>query len=282
MKTFTKLDVEKRFLESSIKPSVSLYNISNSKYFNKMLFIVIPGTPIQDSRPRFSVRNDNMHTYNVNKGNLMKVFAKVYKNSILEQICVTGPFKIELRIYRPLVKKYIKYFDKKDKVLLEKEELFAPVKPDNDNYEKVHYDVLQDDEFMVILRDETIIDSRAIKYFVKTEKLARSEIYIYYSDKNPSTWYKTGLEESKEYLKYKVSKKYMLINNIESKKWKKTFYKNIKDYLAKFPKTDLIKTLGNLIKYNFSLDYLSILSDKKTKNDCIEDILATIERMIVK
>lgn len=274
MKTLTKAAVDERFEKSNIKPKTILMD-NPDKVFNKMLHIVIPGDPIADSRPRH-IRELDMF-YNPHKNSLVKVFERVYKDSILEYICVLSPMRIEIKIYVPVVKKYLKKFSDKDKKSFDAETMYAIKKKDNDNIEKVVFDVLQDDKFMVILRDEVIVENKTSKFFT-TEENTRVEIFIEYSDKPFDRWYTEALLESTQYYKFTISPKCMRIHNIPEDKWKSHLIKTTKAYRQLKPKIKLADSVAPMLK-KLSTSDIHLLGVGNNREEAIKDILNEIERI---
>lgn len=231
MKNLTKSDIERRFKNSNWEPEVKLIELRKplnflSFKFNRMLSIVIPGHPIIDSRPRFLQKKDGtIGTYNPHKAQLMKIFKVIYDDSpVLQGICIIGPMRIELDIYEKIPNNYKKSLNKQELELLKKQRLPALTKPDVDNGMKITYDVNQDLEYQVILRDEHVVDSQTSKIFVEDQYDERMVMRIYFSDDLPR-WYKDILYDSNDYLLYNLSMKYKFINQIPDEVWGKEFLK---------------------------------------------------------
>lgn len=280
MKTFTKEKVETRFRRSIHKPTVVNEPITNNdptyKEYSHRLFILIPGPPIADNRVRF---NTIMGTaYNSHKASLMKIFGEIYKGSILENICILGPVRIEINVYKSLKKVYLKTLDKKSKNKLDKELLLDTFKQDNDNLEKIHWDVLQDLKHMIILQDEMITTNITNKFSVIDDRFARVEINIYYNTNQPQ-WIMDRVKSSSEYYLYTISAKYL--RQFPTKDWKRIFYTNA----LKFWKDKKSKRFLNRIQYvlekSFTTSELYYIGEGKNKNEVINQILKTAERMMI-
>lgn len=255
MKNLTKDDIKRRFSNSNWKSEVNLIklnrpvNFLNFK-FNQLLTIVIPGHPIIDSRPRFLKKTDGtVGTYNPHKAQLMKVFKVIYDDSpVLQGICILGPMRIELDIYEKIPNNYLKLLNKEEMKLLEKEQLPAVTKPDVDNGMKITYDVNQDLEYQVILRDEHVVDSQTSKIFVKDRADERMVMRIYFSNDIPR-WYKEKLYNSKDYLLYNLSMKYKFINQIPDDKWGKEFFKILTNFIKRTKKNPVTTVDYVISKY---------------------------------
>lgn len=286
MKNLTKNDVQRRFDNSNWTPETKITNLNRpykfkNLIFNKILTIVIPGHPIIDSRPRFLQKKDGtVGTYNPHKAQLMKVFKEIYDNSdILQGICILGPMFVELEIYELIPKTYLKELDKKSLEDLENNNLPAFNKPDVDNGMKITYDVSQDLEYQVILRDEHVVDSRTYKVYVKDKRDERMVMNIYFNDDIPK-WYRNILYESRDYLVHNLSMKYKFINQIPDEEWEKTFYKVIVNYIKRTKKNP-VKAV-NLVLSKYKKKDLDLILVEKNADLAKEKILNIVEAIYVK
>ena len=286
MKNLTKNDVQRRFENSNWSPETKITNLNRpykfkNLIFNKILTIVIPGHPIIDSRPRFLQKKDGtVGTYNPHKAQLMKVFKEIYENSdILQGICILGPMFVELEIYELIPKTYLKELDKKSLEDLENNNLPAFNKPDVDNGMKITYDVSQDLEYQVILRDEHVVDSRTYKVYVKDKRDERMVMNIYFNDDIPK-WYRNILYESRDYLVHNLSMKYKFINQIPDEEWEKTFYKVIVNYIKRTKKNP-VKAV-NLVLSKYKKKDLDLILVEKNADLAKEKILNIVEAIYIK
>ena len=286
MKNLTKNDVQRRFENSNWTPETKITNLNRpykfkNLIFNKILTIVIPGHPIIDSRPRFLQKKDGtVGTYNPHKAQLMKVFKELYDNSdILQGICILGPMFVELEIYELIPKTYLKELDKKSLEDLENDNLPAFNKPDVDNGMKITYDVSQDLEYQVILRDEHVVDSRTYKVYVKDKRDERMVMNIYFNDDIPK-WYRNILYESRDYLVHNLSMKYKFINQIPDEEWEKTFYKVIVNYIKRTKKNP-VKAV-NLVLSKYKKKDLDLILVEKNADLAKEKILNIVEAIYIK
>ena len=286
MKNLTKNDVQRRFENSNWTPETKITNLNRpykfkNLIFNKILTIVIPGHPIIDSRPRFLQKKDGtVGTYNPHKAQLMKVFKEIYDNSdILQGICILGPMFVELEIYELIPKTYLKELDKKSLEDLENDNLPAFNKPDVDNGMKITYDVSQDLEYQVILRDEHVVDSRTYKVYVKDKRDERMVMNIYFNDDIPK-WYRNILYESRDYLVHNLSMKYKFINQIPDEEWEKTFYKVIVNYIKRTKKNP-VKAV-NLVLSKYKKKDLDLILVEKNADLAKEKILNIVEAIYIK
>ena len=194
MKTLNKDGLEARFKYSAYKKEATITAIKPFKVlaytYNRCLKIIIPGQPMVDSRPRGKKNDSAISFYNPHKAILMKIFKEIYKDSeVLQNTFITGPMYIKMIAYDSMPKVWQKKLNSKEKQLLMQEKLVNISDPDVDNYQKVHYDVMQDPEYAIFLDDEAIVDCNTHKIFVPEDKDKRMEVYIYYNTTLPS-WYK--------------------------------------------------------------------------------------------
>lgn len=286
MKNLTKSDIERRFKNSNWEPEVKLIELRKplnflSFKFNRMLSIVIPGHPIIDSRPRFLQKKDGtIGTYNPHKAQLMKIFKVIYDESpVLQGICIIGPMRIELDIYEKIPNNYKKSLNKQELELLKKQRLPALTKPDVDNGMKITYDVNQDLEYQVILRDEHVVDSQTSKIFVEDQYDERMVMRIYFSDDLPR-WYKDILYDSNDYLLYNLSMKYKFINQIPDEMWGKEFFKILSNFIKRTKKNP-VKTVNYIISKYKKAD-LDLILQESTADRARAVILNLTEAIYLK
>lgn len=286
MKNLTKSDIERRFKNSNWEPEVKLIELRKplnflSFKFNRMLSIVIPGHPIIDSRPRFLQKKDGtIGTYNPHKAQLMKIFKVIYDDSpVLQGICIIGPMRIELDIYEKIPNNYKKALNKQELELLKKQRLPALTKPDVDNGMKITYDVNQDLEYQVILRDEHVVDSQTSKIFVEDQYDERMVMRIYFSDDLPR-WYKDILYDSNDYLLYNLSMKYKFINQIPDEIWGKEFFKILSNFIKRTKKNP-VKTVNYIISKYKKAD-LDLILQESTADRARAVILNLTEAIYLK
>ena len=286
MKNLTKDDITRRFKNSNWKPITELITLNKPiKYlnfkFNQMLTIVIPGHPVIDSRPRFLQKKDGtIGTYNPHKAQLMKIFKVIYDDSpVLQGICILGPMRVELDIYERIPNNYFKALNKDEIKLLENEQLPAVNKPDVDNGMKITYDVNQDLEYQVILRDEHVVDSQTSKIYVKDPGDERMVMRIYFSNDIPR-WYKDILFNSNDYLLYNLSMKYKFINQIPDEKWGKEFFKILTNFIKRTKKNP-VKTV-NFVLSKYKKADLDLILKESTADRARTVIINLTEAIYVK
>lgn len=196
--------------------------------YNKRLIITIPGTPVVDGRPRENRKLEVF--YNEKKIFLKKIFGEVYKrDNLLQRVCIKTPHQVSLFLY---------YLPNKDELgFLSNQELIdenvdSISSKDNDNVEKVHYDVLQDGEFMITLNDSHMSRNGTRKFY---SVMPRTVIHIDYNDDFIHALYKHKIEKSMTYKMLKMSKKF----NIDMMRYDNiTAVKNILSTLNDVKTTD--------------------------------------------
>ena len=180
--------------------------VNNMRDFNQKLSLTIPGDPVSDGRPR---ENKKLQIfYNAKKEFLRRIFREIYRRDpILQKLCILTPHRIEVRCYSRPTSKEAKYLSIEE---IESESIFSIANKDNDNVEKVNWDVLQDSEFMIILNDSHTVNNETFKYYSFNP---RTEINVYFSTTFTSKLYEAKIINSMEYKLYLCSKKYTIDKN---------------------------------------------------------------------
>ena len=210
----------------------------------------------------------------------MKIFKVIYDDSpVLQGICILGPMRVELDIYERIPNNYFKALNKDEIKLLENEQLPAVNKPDVDNGMKITYDVNQDLEYQVILRDEHVVDSQTSKIYVKDPGDERMVMRIYFSNDIPR-WYKDILFNSNDYLLYNLSMKYKFINQIPDDKWGKEFFKILTNFIKRTKKNP-VKTVNYILSKYKKAD-LDLILKESTADRARTVIINLTEAIYVK
>ena len=175
---------------------------SESEYMYR-LEIIIPGNPVSDGRPR---RNNELNKfYNEKKEFLKGIFREIYKlDPILRRTCIITPHKLVIKTYSLPTKSELKFMSDKE---IKEESILSIGKQDNDNIEKVNWDVLQDSEFMIILNDSYTVNNETIKYY---SHQPRTHILIDFNEEFTNKLYEHKITSSIEYRMYLCSKKYVI------------------------------------------------------------------------
>lgn len=206
--------------------------------YKKVLKIIIPGKVISDSRPRHSKFG---HFFNPNKAELMRRFAVCYKlDTSLIKTFIVGLIKITMKVYITPTSKAVKIFSH-EQILAEK--LPCVGSQDNDNIEKVHYDVLQDNKFNIIFDDAWIVKNVTEKFYSYNPRIEVSIHYDHVLDNS----YMRLLDNSKRYLKSLLHFKFFNYEDhgkwwVEIAKHKRVFKKEeFEELLNSYTVTDLNK-----------------------------------------
>lgn len=279
MKTLNKTAVDRRFEKTLIKPVIRLYKGTALRpqgsllVYNRMLNVVIPGKPIADGRVRFG--QDSI--YNPNKANMMKIFDRIYKGSEAEKLTIFGHVRFDITVYLPLPKTYKKIIGPDNFKLVESGNFHAPTKPDNDNFEKICYDLLQDRHYLILFADECIIDNRTTKFYVPSEQLARIEMRVYFNDP-AEIWMMDKLKTNKDYLGYLISPKYMN-RHIKPSKWKSYFYKTINEWVKNNKNNKSVPTTVKNILRVYNTEELRLIGEGRNIDAVKFNIIKDVERI---
>jgi Holliday junction resolvase RusA-like endonuclease len=202
-----------REIKDRYKPAM-LYAIDRNPRYNRMLVLSIPGVPISDSRPRFVFKTKTF--FNPHKEQLMKIFQALYESdALLRSMYIYTPVKIQMTYYMPIPKSITGEM----RELAEKSLLEPCTVKDNDNIEKVHWDVLQE---FIMFDDKLIISNHTEKKFGTDPRI---DISIYYNTEFQYSYHRDVLMRSKKF------KEHLLFNfcmrKIETKEQMETHIKFI-------------------------------------------------------
>ena len=195
--------------------------------YDEALHITMHGEPISDSRPRHVKKTDLF--YNPHKAMLMKVFGKLYeKDPLLKKTTIKTPHGIVIRNYLKPDKEIKNSFGKE----ILSDEVLAIKQKDNDNIEKVHWDVLQDIKYAVILDDKLVTHNYSSKYYSVDPRI---ELEIHYPseemlklEKVTFNRYNDIIERGANYKKYKITPKYIFdIMKTPRERFPEVFFNNL-------------------------------------------------------
>jgi len=196
--------------------------------YDKALLITLHGEPISDSRPRYSNATDMF--YNPHKAILMKLFGAIYnEDKLLQNMIILTPHAFVIRNYVVPSKKILRAFAKHD--IANSEDVLCMKQKDNDNIEKVHFDVMQDIKYSVIIDDKLITHNMSSKFYSMDPRV---EIEIQFPSEdsiktNPEFGiYLDMTKQSAEYKKFCITKKYIFnILKTEYKSFPKVFFNTL-------------------------------------------------------
>ena len=243
-------------------------------YFDERLVITVYGEPIADSRPRFLKERDG--TYNPHKAFLMRVFKSVYEqDELLQRTLIERPLGMQIKSFVSPEKKISKAIG----VSIIDEKSLSIKQKDNDNIEKVHWDVMQDERYAVILDDRLVAVNTTIQMYSVDPRIVL-EIH-YPSDemlKVQDTYFKPYMEHIKglaAYRKARIYPKYIFnIAGTKMNKFPEVFFNNISKCELTGKQVENILHLYKADEIKLLMDYLKVKPLTRDKNvSYIKDIV---------
>lgn len=243
-------------------------------YFDERLVITVHGEPIADSRPRFLKERDG--TYNPHKAFLMRVFKSVYEqDELLKRTLIERPLGMQIKSFVSPEKKISKAIG----VSIIDEKSLSIKQKDNDNIEKVHWDVMQDEKYAVILDDRLVAFNTTIQIYSVDPRIVL-EIH-YPSDemlKVQDTYFKPYMEHIKglaAYRKARIYPKYIFnIAGTKMNKFPEVFFNNISKCELTGKQVENILHLYKADEIKLLMDYLKVKPLTRDKNvSYIKDII---------
>lgn len=258
------ISLRKDLVKKYYQPSEMIKNTRMDE-FEYTLKIIIPGPPVSDGRPRLNKETEKF--YNEKKVFLCGIFEVMYKmDKLLRKTCIITPHRIRIYTYTNPTKKELDYMSDEEVLTDSINSIGAQ---DNDNIEKVNWDVLQASQFMIILNDSYTIMNETHKFYSYTP---RTEIFIDFDSFYKSKLYEYKITSSMEYRMYLCSYKYTKDIN----EWDDSY---ISKYLAKhLPnlKSKASKKIDYILR-DYSADVISnlfkFLFFGKKMNEKIESYL---------
>jgi Holliday junction resolvase RusA-like endonuclease len=254
--------------------------------FDKELKIVLHGSPIIDGRVRMGASGA---FYNPQKNEMKKLFRPLYlSDPLLQSIIIDKLMIVKMTLYHQPTIEVAKLLGI---AAIESEQFPAITVKDNDNAEKVHWDILHDYNFKVILDDNLIWQNITKKYYSNKERVEMCIQFCSDSDK-VHTMYDAIISKSLKYIYARINPKFLRMNNIVDAKnimrmhlyllgmqevhkllKQKTYKKILRQTLEYYPKECImaifqtLKVKGEYLKMNKSdlIDmYIDFLSKDKT------------------
>jgi Holliday junction resolvase RusA-like endonuclease len=126
--------------------------------YTKKIQFTVPGIPVAKGRPRFTTRGGYARAYTPKETTAYENKIKSVASSLIFGDTWKGPIRMELKIFKPMLKGF-----SKKRAALARELLLRPiVKPDCDNYGKIVSDALN----RVIYKDDSqIVSANVEKYY---------------------------------------------------------------------------------------------------------------------
>jgi len=210
------------------KEKIELSKISkNDLYFkdifDKKLTITLYGEPIPASRPRRARGRYGM--YVPHKKKMIKKLKRLYdEDELLQSITIPYPVGIVTKVYNKPKKKFQRKIGDER---LEKEEVISLKRKDLDNYLKAHWDVLQYDEFQILLEDHHVCKSVTEKFYSNEPRI---EMNILFSDHYQEDFFEKDVKSKVKYNKWMLSEKYLVNHNMDEKEFVEHFKDHIKNF----------------------------------------------------
>lgn len=129
-----------------------------------MIRLTIPGEPVAQGRPRFSRRGQFVSTYDPPKSKAYKEYVKQIVRQELHIEPLTGPVKVDVKVYRGIQKTGSKLIKRQKQYGI----IRPTVKPDTDNYYKAVSDALTG---IVWVDDNQIVDMHVSKWYSDTPRV---------------------------------------------------------------------------------------------------------------
>lgn len=215
--------------------------------FDKELKLTIHGSPMIDGRVRFNTQT--FAIYNPAKNEMKKLFRPIYNSDgLLQSIVVDKLMKLTMKMYYMPTKDMARYLSMQE---IMSELLPSIVVKDNDNAEKVHFDILHDTNFRVILDDNLIVENHSYKYMSMKERVELSIVYC--SDNNKvHAMYDQIIKGTARYADMKLHPKFIRMHNLLDTKDLLKFHVYIQKYTSHFKlgkKKSYRKTLQTFLDF---------------------------------
>ena len=167
---------KERLEESLYKYDGAILYDTDDPIYDKELKIVIHGSPVIDGRVKMGKSGV---FYNPQKNEMKRLFKPLYSSDdLLQGVIIDKLMKVKMDLYFIPTLDMAKLFG----VEAINSEIFPSiVVKDNDNAEKVHWDILHDYNFKVVLDDNLIIENTTRKFMSAKERV---EIKIQFCSDN--------------------------------------------------------------------------------------------------
>lgn len=215
--------------------------------WDKELQLVIHGSPVIDGRVRFNTQT--FAIYNPMKNEMVKLFKPIYNSDeVLQGVIIDKLMIVNVKLFFMPTADMAKNMDMNQ---ITSELYPSIVMKDNDNAEKVHFDILHDAKFRVILDDNLIWSNTTEKYISMNERV-ELKVRFCSSNSNVHTMYDKVIQKNTKYIFMKMHQKFIRLHDILDTSDVMKFHV----YLIKhrvFYKLDKIKTYRKALR-NF-LDF---------------------------
>lgn len=184
-----------------------LYDTEDPIY-DKELKIIIHGSPVIDGRVKMGKSGV---FYNPQKNEMKRLFKPLYdSDEILRGIVIDKLMKIKMDLYFMPTLDMAKLFGLE---AIRSEKYPSIVVKDNDNAEKVHWDILHDYNFKVILDDNLIVENTTRKFMSDKERV---ELKVQFCSDNNKIHeaYDKIIQKNLKYIYMRLHPKFLRMNNI--------------------------------------------------------------------
>lgn len=199
---------KERLEESLYKYDGAILYDTDDPIYDKELKIVIHGSPVIDGRVKMGKSGV---FYNPQKNEMKRLFKPLYSSDdLLQGVIIDKLMKVKMDLYFMPTLDMAKLFGVE---AINSERFPSIVVKDNDNAEKVHWDILHDYNFKVVLDDNLIIENTTRKFMSAKERV---EIKIQFCSDNNNIHeaYDKIIQKNLKYIYMKIHPKFLRMNNI--------------------------------------------------------------------
>lgn len=170
--------IDRQRIEDTLKKyDGAVLEKTDDPIYDMRLRIVLHGRPITDSRPRAA--QGGAFFYNPHKEAMKRMFKPLYnKDELLQGLIIDKLMKVHMITYYAPTKETAKMLGLAN---IKSESFPSIITKDNDNAEKVHWDILADYEFKIFLDDNLIWHNSTTKYTSDDERV---EILVEFTSDN--------------------------------------------------------------------------------------------------
>lgn len=238
--------------------------------WDKELRLTIHGSPVIDGRVRFNTQT--FAIYNPMKGEMVKLFKPIYNSDgILQGIIIDKLMIVQTKLYFMPTADMAKHMTMEE---INSEKFPSIVVKDNDNAEKVHFDVLHDKAYRVIL-DDNLIWHNDTKKFISMNERVELSIRFCSTNNNVHTMYDKVIRKNTKYIFMKLHPKFIRMHNVLDTNDVVGFHVFLLKHRVHY-KLDKVKTyrkaLRNLLDFYPKELYMAILTKTGVKQKVIDGL----------
>lgn len=200
---------KERIEETSRRYDSAVIVDTGDPVWDKELKMVIHGSPVIDGRVRFNTQT--FAIYNPMKTEMVKLFKPIYNSDeVLQGVIIDKLMIITTKLYFMPTADMAKHMTMSE---INSEEFPSIVVKDNDNAEKVHFDVLHDKAFRVIL-DDNLIWYNDTKKFISMNERVELSIKFCSTNNNVHAMYDRVIRKNTKYIFMKLHPKFIRIHQV--------------------------------------------------------------------